>query len=449
MGKRAAGADTGRVQLGPFWLWHRRDRDDWCICWYDDGGSGAERRTRRLSTGIGGGRDGRPPQAAEDALATHYLESQKPVEQPIDATYVENLMADWLLKHAIPNLSDPTRYSNGVKHWQTFFAEERRAGRLTGQPTVADINTALVSRFHTWRRAHGVSAATISRDTAALRQPLNWAWKTNLIPSAPFVPDVHGKPEPKDLVYTMEQVAAILEAALAVPEREHIHLFAITMLSTHARVEAVLGCDLDVQYQDGLIYWNAPGRAQTKKRRSIIKVGPTLAQWLEGRTGRLIQWKRGRFDASGKWVHELLPADSIKNAFERTLLAAGLRDHALDERGEPIWLPARRKLGETAPRPKLIGIGSPNTLRHTCSTELHRRGVPEAQIDTAAGHSGDSTNKRHYRHLRPEYLSDFIGAVEDYWGEMAKLTTAHLRYQRDTKIVDFGAARVKGSPKNG
>lgn len=92
---------------------------------------------------------------------------------------------------------------------------------------------------------------------------------------------------------------------------------------------------------------------------------------------------------------------------------------------------------------------SPNTLRHTCSTELHRRGVPEAQIDTAAGHSDDSTNKRHYRHLRPEYLSDFIGAVEDYWGEMAKLTTAHLRYQRDTKIFDFGAARVKGAPKNG
>lgn len=128
-------------------------------------------------------------------------------------------------------------------------------------------------------------------------------------------------------------------------------------------------------------------------------------------------------------MHELLPTDSIKNAFERTLIAAGLRDHALDERGEPVWLPARRKLGETALRPKLIGIGSPNTLCHTCSTELHRRGVLEAQIDTAAGHSGDSTNKPHYRRLRPEYLSELIAAVEDYWSEMAMLTTAHLRYQ--------------------
>jgi hypothetical protein len=28
-------------------------------------------------------------------------------------------------------------------------------------------------------------------------------------------------------------------------------------------------------------------------------------------------------------------------------------------------------------------------------------------------------------------------------------TNAHLRYQRDTKIVDFGVAWAKGSPKNG
>lgn len=51
------------------------------------------------------------------------------------------------------------------------------------------------------------------------------------------------------------------------------------------------------------------------------------------RTDRLIEWKRGCFDANGEWVHELLPTDSIKNAVERTLLAAGLRDHALNERG--------------------------------------------------------------------------------------------------------------------
>ena len=85
-------------------------------------------------------------------------------------------MSEWVKKHAIPNLSDPTRYGNGVVHWQNFFAEERRAGRLTGPPTVADIDSDLVRRFHAWRRRQGVGGHTIARDTAALRQPLNWAW---------------------------------------------------------------------------------------------------------------------------------------------------------------------------------------------------------------------------------------------------------------------------------
>ena len=114
---------------------------------------------------------------------------------------------------------------------------------------------------------------------------------------------------------------------------------------------------------------------------------------------------------------------------------------AFDSGGSPIWLPPRHKLGETESRPKLVGLGSPNTLRHTISTELHRRGVPEAQIETAAGHRGDGTNKRHYRHIRPEYLTQFIDGVESLWADVGKFTDAHLRYQRDTKIVDMARPR--------
>jgi GT2 family glycosyltransferase len=80
---------------------------------------------------------------------------------------------------------------------------------------------------------------------------------------------------------------------------------------------------------------------------------------------------------------------------------------------------------------------------------MHARRVPEAQIHAAAGHSGDTTNKRNYRHLRPEYLRDFIAGMEDYWSEVGKLTKAHLRYQRDTKIVDMGRARATRKSKNG
>lgn len=448
MGKRTAraGPDAGndnttRVQLGDFWLYYRAERDQWFIAWYDDAGGGAGRRTRRKSTGITGGDPSNPPKAAQDALAEHYLAAQAPVLQPIAAVYVEKLMADWLLKHAEAKLADPVRYANGVAHWQAFFIEERKAGRLTGPPTVADINSDLVERFHRWRAAQGVGGHTIARDTAALRQPLNWAWKKSMIPSAPFIPDPENKAPPRDLVYSLEQIAAFLEAAWAMEERQHLHLFAMIMLSTNGRVEAVLELE-DHQIQGSLIYFNAPGRKQTKKRRSIVPVCPTLAPWLKDASGRVIQWQKRFVDrATGGSRFERFPVDSIKTAYEKTLIAAGITAHAMDDDGKAIWLPPRGRLGETSLRPKLVGLGSPNTLRHTATTQMHARGVPEAQIETAAGHAGETTNKKHYRHLRPEYLHAYIDGVESLWEDIGKLTTVHLRSQRDPKIVDLGARR--------
>ncbi len=454
-GGSAANDDTtNRFQLGPFWLWYRAQRDDWCICWYDDGGGTGERRTRRKSTGIGGGSIDKPPQAAKDELIAHYEGWRTPENAPINEVFVESLMADFLLdaSGAAPakdgkrkqraRLSDPGRYATSVTHWQKFFALERKAGRLTGAPVVGDIKNALVSRFIDWRLDQGKSPHTVSRDVAALRQPLNWAWKNEMIASAPFIPDVPNKPEGKTIVYTPEQIAAFLEAAIAQPDREHVHLLAMIALSTHGRIEAILELEAD-QIEDGLIYFNAPGRAQTKKRRSIVPIAPTLAPWLEGRSGRIIQAKRVRIDP--KTLNTVLvpePVQSVKRAFASCLLAAGISEHQLDDDGRAMWLEPREKLGETQRRPLMVPLGSPNTLRHTCSTEMHRRGIPEAQIDAAAGHSGDSTNKRHYRHLRPGYLSEFIEGVEDFWSEVGKFTDAHLRYQRDTKVVSLATSRA-------
>ena len=82
----------------------------------------------------------------------------------------------------------------------------------------------------------------------------------------------------------------------------------------------------------------------------------------------------------------------------------------LDDPGEPVWLSLRKRIGETAPRPKIVGIGSPNALRHTCSTEMHRRGHSRG----SDRHRSKGTNKRYYRHLRAAYLADFIAGVEDF-----------------------------------
>lgn len=90
----------------------------------------------------------------------------------------------------------------------------------------------------------------------------------------------------------------------------------------------------------------------------------------------------------------------------------GLCEHAQDEHGDLIWLPPRKKQGETQATPSLKGIGTPNTLRHTTHTYLAARRVPKAQIDTAAGHSTDAGTGDKYNHLRPDYLKEFIAAIE-------------------------------------
>ena len=240
------------------------------------------------------------------------------------------------------------------------------------------------------------------------------------------------KAKPRDLTYSMEQVAALLEAAWSRPERHHVFLYSLIALSTCGRSEAILDLH-EHQIDRGLIFFLDPDRDQTSKRRSVVPIAPTLAPWLKGITGKVIKYRAEL--APAKWaapdVPEFFERDcyDLGNAFDACLVEAGISRPVLHAEGDPVMLPPRRRLGETEPRPKLRGRGTPNTLRHTIITEMHARGVPEAQIEAAAGHIGEGTNKRNYRHLRPDYLAELIEAVEDYWSEMKRYTTVHLRLQ--------------------
>lgn len=64
------------------------------------------------------------------------------------------------------------------------------------------------------------------------------------------------------------------------------------------------------------------------------------------------------------------------------------------------------------------GGGTPNTLRHTTHTYLAAKGVPKAQIDTAARHSTDGGTGDKYNHLRPDYLNDLVAAIEEFWRDI-------------------------------
>jgi integrase len=448
-GARKGAAAGERFQLGPFWLWYRADRDDWSICWLE------ARTTRRRSTGIGGGAPDSPPDAAHQALANHYLEHKAGTRAAAPEAPGEVLLGDiterWLTGH-VAELAEGGRYAMSVLVLDRFWEHLRAQGRLPEPLTVSAVTSSIVDQFVAFRRGEGVSAPTISRDLAALRGPINWALRENIIAAAPRIKDVKGKEKRKELEWSIEQVAAILEAAWAAEERRHVHLFALINLSTHGRAEAILELDADTQIRDGLIYFNAPGRLQTRKRRSIVPICPTLAPWLDGMTGKVIRYRvptsKKTRSAGGPDFYERPTAD-IGNAFASTLVAAHmlqpelkLARHAVDERGQKVWLPPRKKLGEVDCRPKLVAIGSPNTLRHSIHTWHQRQGVPQAQIDAAAGHSSEQGSGANYTHLRPSYLKDFIDSTEAFWAAVGEHTDVHLRYQRDTRVVSLAATKA-------
>lgn len=360
---------------------------------------------------------------------------------------VATLIDTWLVEHVAEKTEAPIRYTTSVKHLLRFFDHERRIGRVQTTVMVSDVNKQLVDRFIRFRKGEGVGGWTINRDLKALRGALNHGWRNELIASVPFVHDVdvRDRAKPRDLVYTPERVAALLEAAASREDRQHLFLYIMIALSTCGRSEAILDLDSS-QIRDGRIHFLADDRQQTKKRRSTVPIAPTLAPWLEGVKGKVIVSRKPKLQKN--WADPAVPeffeypCYDLGKSFEKCLIEAGICREVFDSDGNQVFLPARARIGEAEPRPKLKGLGTPNTLRHTAITEMHRRGVPEAQIDAAAGHVGEGTGKRNYRHLRPDYLGELMAGVEAYWAEIGRYTTVHMRSQSGPKIVNFASARA-------
>lgn len=450
-GRGKDNSNATRLRLGRFWLWYRRDRDDWAICWLDG------RTTRRKSLGIGGGTPDAPPEAAQIALAEHF--NARPVDPdkapPPEDVLVDDITRRWLAEH-VTTLDAPDRYATSVLIWEEFYDRLRRDGEMPDPYTVAQVRPSLVRKFIRYRQEQGMSAPTISRDLKALRSPINWAVTEHLLSAAPKIPDVKGKAKRRELEYSPEQIAAILDRAAATPERAHILLYMMIFLSTNGRSEAILDLVAETQIRKGLIFFNAPGREQTRKFRSIVPIAPTLAPWFEGVTGKVIRYRALTSEATraaGGPDYFEKPVADLGKSFAACVIEAGilrpdleLCRQAVDAEGMPIMLPPRRKLGETEMRPKMVAVGTPNTLRHSIHTYLAARGVPKAQIDTAAGHATDAGTGDRYNHLRPAYLTDFIEGVESFWAEVGAFTTAHLRYQRDTKMAISNPFGKKFSP---
>lgn len=281
-----------------------------------------------------------------------------------------------------------------------FFDAEARAGRVAAPVRVSDISPSLVQRFIARRRRDGVGGHTISRDLAALRGPLNWAWKNHRIDHPPFIADIpqSDKAPPRQRVLSMPEIAQLLDASARRPDREHVARFIMIMLATAGRPDAVLELTSD-QISDGLIDFNVPGEAGSRKRRVVVPIARHLAPWL---------------DVDGKIIRYRIPVA------EKKLLEGG-PTHT--ERDTASIKTAWKKLCNDA---GIVGA-TPKTLRHTMLTYLAKKGVPKEQRQALAGHLPQDTTSRNYEHLTPDYLADAIRGVEAYFDELSAHTKSHLR----------------------
>lgn len=225
-------------------------------------------------------------------------------------------------------------------------------------------------RAHTAkRRAAGRQDGTIWTELGLLRNALNWAVKRGLIDRAPHI-ERPAKPAPRDRHLTRAEVARLLDA----PCEPHIRLAILIMLTTAARVTAVLDLTWDrVDLMRSQINLRLPN-STTRKGRAVVPINNTLRAALVAARGaalsdHVIEW-------AGKRV------GSIKRGFASAADAAGLK-----------------------------GV-TPHALRHTAAVHMAEAGIGMEEIAQYLGHADSRITSSVYARFSPEHLRKAADALE-------------------------------------
>ncbi len=238
-------------------------------------------------------------------------------------------------------------------------------GHLSPEAITAEDCRAHIAR----RRAQGRADGTIWTELGLLRNALNWAVKRGLIERAPHI-ERPAKPAPRDRHLTRAEVARLLDA----PAEPHVRLAILLMLTTAARVTAVLDLTWDrVDLKRGQIDLRRPDTT-TRKGRAVVPINNTLRAALMAARGaalsdHVIEWAGG-------------PVASIKRGFASTVRAAGLD-----------------------------GV-TPHVLRHTAAVHMAEAGVPMAMIAQYLGHADSRITESVYARFSPDHMQGAAAALE-------------------------------------
>ena len=160
--------------------------------------------------------------------------------------------------------------------------------------TVRHLTPQMQTRFREWRATSGVGGHTISRDVAALRGALTWAWKNQRIERPPFIADVPAqqKAPARDRDLSMEEVVALMDACAGRDDREHLLRYIVLGLGTAGLPDAILELTSDnIDYKRGSIDPRKRGRLHPCKRRAIVPIANGVLPWVSGIDGKIIVYR--------------------------------------------------------------------------------------------------------------------------------------------------------------
>lgn len=212
------------------------------------------------------------------------------------------------------------------------------------------------------RKKSGLTQGTVWTELGHLRTVMRWSEAARLIDRAPQI-ERPSKPAPKDRYLTLPEI----DRLLATDCEPHIRLAILLMLTTAARVGAVLDLTWTrVDLDRGQINLRADAIGP-RKGRAVVPVNQTLRAALTcARQAALsefvVEWAGG-------------PVKSIRNGFNAAARRAGLKDV------------------------------TPHVLRHTAAVHMAEAGVPMAEISQYLGHSNVQITTSVYARFSPEHLS--------------------------------------------
>jgi integrase len=343
----------------------------------------------RISTGVRSPRGGKPPQAAQDALARYILEKRE-IPRTRDSDAAEVKIADVLrlyMEDCAPQQAAPL---NTIRRCETLMD-------FWGERTLADVSGRTCRDYADWR-----NKPAARRELEDFRAAIRYHRKEGLCRHIVEV-TLPQRGAARDRWLTRSEAARLIWAAWRYREiqkghatgrksRQHIARFILVALYTGTRAGAVCAASLMpatntgwIDLERGVFHRRAAGERETNKRKPPVRVPLRLLahmrRWHANGQRFAVEW-------NGKPV-----TTGVEKAFKNAIIDAN----------ERLRTQRRGRGGRKTVEP-ITGNVTPHTLRHTAATWLMQRGT---DLWEAAGYLGMTTEtlEHTYGHHHPDFQS--------------------------------------------